>query len=140
MNRSRINTLNRLLAIHNRSLPVYMDYAPPWMHRENAQAAEVIRLIARDQERLVGQLTDAVIEANGTPDNGKFPMEFTSLHDLSLDYLFATLIAGQREIIATIEQSAEQLPDEPLIREALGLAKGHLDSLDELVADTPTSS
>ncbi len=140
MNRSRINLLNRLLALHSRSLPMYLRYAPPWMHRGNDQAVEVVRLITQDQQRLVGQLTDAVIRSDGAPNSGKFPIEFTSLHDLSLDYLIATLIAGQRRIIATIEQIAEELPDEPLIREALGLAKGHLDSLTELIAEqSPTA-
>ena len=68
-------------------------------------------------------------------------MEFTSLHDLSLDYLLGKLVQHQEETIREIDRCVGQLQTIPTIQaiaqEALGEAKGHLDSLRELVAVSP---
>ena len=43
--------LNRLLVLHHRSLPVYLNQAMPWLHRNNAAAQEVLQSIAADHGR-----------------------------------------------------------------------------------------
>ena len=69
---------------------------------------------------------------------GEFPLEFTSLHDLSIDYLLGILIQRQENDITAIQECIEPLGSAPLAQalaeESLGAAKGNLDSLQELVA------
>ena len=65
-------------------------------------------------------------------------MEFTDTHDLSLDYLLGKLAFYQKQDIAAIEQCVPDLAGDPqgraLAEEALGTARGHLESLEELLA------
>ena len=69
---------------------------------------------------------------------GVFPFEFTGLVDLSADYLLGIIIDHQEKDIAVIQDCVNQLEADPLAQalaeESLGAAKGHLDSLQELVA------
>jgi hypothetical protein len=65
-------------------------------------------------------------------------MAFTSLHDLSLDYLLKLMIERQQKFIVVSERLADQLDTAPYAqaaaREAVGEAKGHLENLQELQA------
>ena len=63
-------------------------------------------------------------------------MEFTGLHDLSLEYLLSELVRRQQADVDRIGEIATLLRTDPaahaLAEEALGAAKGHLASLREL--------
>jgi hypothetical protein len=77
-----------------------------------------------------------MLESNCTLDQGEFPMSFTGLHDLSMDYLVTLCIDRQKKLIRVIERLADSLSLAPFAqaaaREALGEAKGHLENLEEL--------
>ena len=133
-----IDILNELLVVHHRSLPMYLSYAVPWAptapNGTRNIAAVLDRLVA-DQKRYASKLAEAILARGGRIETGGFPMEFTDLHLLSLDYLLNEMVKYQRRDIAKIERAVELLRDDPLARElaeeALGNAKGHLDSLEE---------
>jgi len=131
-----IDALNRLYVILFRSLPMYLHYAPPWTHRGDERAMEVLQQLAADQQRTVDRLAELILELKGDVDSGEFPMSFTGLHDLSVEYIVGLAIEYQRRDIASIEACVDQLRTFPfakaLAEEALGEAKGHLDSLEEL--------
>ncbi|MBP86727.1 MAG: hypothetical protein CMJ64_08430 [Planctomycetaceae bacterium] len=131
-----INVLNRLVGIHNRSLPVYLTYASPAWERGDEAAREVLANISTDHTETVDRLAAMIVENGGTVDNGKFPIYYTGYHDLSFDFLLVRMILEQKQDITTIEQSITQLELSPLAKaaaqEALGAAKGHLESLEEL--------
>jgi hypothetical protein len=69
-------------------------------------------------------------------------MEFTSVNFLSLDYLIRRAIGYQTADIAALAQCVQQLHLAPAARavaeESLGLAKGHLEALQE-ISSTPVS-
>jgi hypothetical protein len=133
---STIDILNRLLVLHERSLPVYLNYAPPHQLGSNAKAKAVLDQIVTDQRRTIDRLGTIIIESGGSPDYGEFPMSFTSLHDLSLEYLLKLLIERQQKFITACERLTDQLNMAPYAqaaaREAVGEAKGHLENLQEL--------
>jgi hypothetical protein len=133
---STTEILNRLLVLHVRSLPTYLSYAPPHQLRRHPQAKEVLDHIVEDQKRTIDRLGTLILDAGGTLDYGEFPMSFTSLHDLSLEYLLKLLIERQQKFIAACEKLADMLGMAPYAqaaaREAMGEAKGHLDNLREL--------
>jgi hypothetical protein len=128
--------LNRLLVLHHRSLPMYLGYAHPFTIRGDEQAKSVLLHIVESQKEMVDRIGSLLIERDWDIAHGEFPMYFTGLHDLSYDYLTKRMIADQRRDIAAIELCVEKLDGDPLgkalAEEALGAAKAHLDSLEEL--------
>jgi predicted outer membrane protein len=134
-----IAVLNRLHVLHGRSLPVYLADARPWTHRGNETAAETLAHVVADQKNMAERIGSLIIELGGAVDRGRFPMRFTDLHDLSLDYLLDQIVEHQRRIVAQIERGVERLARHPqarsLAEEALGMARGHLESLDELMKE-----
>jgi len=131
------DVLNRLLILHHRSLPMYLSYAMPYPMRGDEKARAVLDQIVDSQKEMVDRIGSLLIERAADVVHGEFPMYFTGLHDLSWEYLVKRMIADQRRDVAQIEECVEQLRDDPLgkalAEEALGAAKAHLDSLEELV-------
>jgi len=136
---STTEILNRLLVLHMRSLPMYLGYAPPNQLDWHPRAKAVLGQIVDDQKRTIDRLGTLILDSNGTIDYGEFPMSFTSLHDLSLDYLLKLLIERQQKSIVACEKLAEMLNMAPYAqaaaREAVGEAKGHLENLQEVQAE-----
>jgi hypothetical protein len=131
--------LNRLLILHERSLPVYVSYALADQLDATPKFAAVNRQMVEDQRRTVDRLATLILDNGGEVDRGEFPMNFTGYNDLSVTFLLHKIIERQEKTIAAIEKIVEQLATAPfaqsLAREALGEAKGHLENLQELAAE-----
>lgn len=136
---STTDILNRLYALHCRSLAVYLHYAPPDRWTTYPHAHDVLVQIAADHLRTADRLGGLILESGGTVDPAEFPMSFTGLHDLSVEYLVKMLLERQKKHIALSERLADQLSLAPFAqaaaREAVGEAKGHLDNLQELAGE-----
>ena len=80
-----------------------------------------------------------LIDAQAPPRFGEFPMEYTDLHDLDIDYLIRFAVDYQQQDIASIGEIVDQLRLAPaaqsLAEEVSGMTKGHLDSLLELLPE-----
>lgn len=131
-----IDVLNQLVAIHNRSLPVYLGYASPTWFRGDDEARETLANIGEDHRETADRISVLVVEGGGIVDNGKFPIFYTGYHDLSFGFLLDKIIEEQKQDIASMEQGVSQLDAAPMAKavaqEALGAAKGHLESFEEL--------
>ena len=131
--------LNPLLAIVSRSFPQYIQYAKPYIPPGRREVGEAIAAIITDQEGIARRICQVLIDADQVPHRGDFPMQFTDKHDLSMDYLLDIACDHQRQDIASIDQLVGQLQRAPaakaLAEETLGMAKGHLQSLRELVEE-----
>ena len=130
----RIGVLNRLLAIHYRSLPMYLRDAQPWKHSGDERAHETLSHIIADHQRVVEQVSEALLDLGGDIELGEYPMLFTDMNDLSYGYLLGQLVDQQRQLVARTQSCVDASGGEPLCLEALGLAKGHLEELQELAA------
>ncbi len=143
MDTSAVEALNQLLIMHSRSLPMYLVSARPHKRPEDDNAAEVLTHIVEDQRFMVDRFAEFIEAEDGTIDTGEPPMEFTDLHDLSMDYLMQLVIRKQKDEIAYIELLSAQLEGnaraKSLAQEALGAAKGHLQSLEECYESSSTS-
>ncbi len=131
--------LNRLLVIHSRSLPNFLVYAHPWWKDDHVKATEVLANIVGDQRNIAARAGRLIVENDGAVASGQFPDRFSTLHDLSLDFLLAELIRYQDRTIAAIEQLVRQLPRasmaQGLAQEALGMAKAHRTALGDLPSE-----
>ena len=131
-----INLPNRLVAMHNRTLATYLTFAAPAWHGGEEVAKETLRLMADDQRETAARIAAMITESSGVVDNGEYPMYYTGYHDLSSEFLVGEIIKETKKEIAEIEEIADALRLNPLAKaaadEALGAAKGHLESLNEL--------
>lgn len=138
------SALNRLLVLHDRSLPMYLSQATPWSKPGQESLSQALGLIVASQRRLVDRINDFLMETQADIDRGRFPLRFASLHDLSYDFLVQQLAEHQERMIAEIERCLESLRLAPqaqaLAQEALGEAKGHLDALREMAAVKPVAT
>ena len=130
------DVLNRLSVIHNRSLPMYLGYAPPFYQRAKHEARQVLALIVDYQREIVDRIGSLIVDRNGTVDSGAFPMYFTGYHDLSVEFLITKVIELLLIDVTNIQACVDDLGNDPVAKaiaeEALGAAKGHLDTLQEL--------
>jgi hypothetical protein len=133
------DALNRLLTILYRSLPMYLTYASPWTHHGDEKAVAALKHIVEDDKRLATRIAHYAMEHYGPVEMGEYPPDFPDTHDLSLDFLLRKLLLCQKSDIAAIERCTAALaPDRKaaaLAEEALGAARGHLETLDELASD-----
>jgi hypothetical protein len=127
--------LTRLLAVQYRSLAMYLHDASPWTHSGDERAVQALKHIVADQKALCTRIADFMIDRFGRIETGEFPLEFTGLNDCGLDYLVFELIASEKQIIAVIQRCIRVLTHDraalALAEESLGLARGHLESLEE---------
>lgn len=131
-----IDILNRLAVVHHRSLAMYLTYAQPAWKRGDEKAKQTLSLIAADERATVDRLSVMIADGDRSARYGAFPMEYTGYHDLSFDFLLGKLIENQQDKILQIEEAVDALSLAPMAKlaaqEALGAAKGHLQSLQEL--------
>ena len=134
-----LGALNELLRITCRSLPAYLADARPWTQSSDHGIQTALDHLVADQQRYARRLSDAITSCGGRPDPGRYAMEFTSKHDLALDFLRHDVICHQELDIAAIQRCAIDLEDMPqlhsLAEEILGNAKGHLEVLKEMQKD-----
>lgn len=129
--------LNRLLVIIYRSLPMYLADAVPWMHPGDEKAKHVLNHIVMDYRLYSGRIVDSLLARRERFTFGEYPMVFTDTHDLSLDYLMSELVDYQSQDVVAIEKCVADLKTDAngraLAEEVLGNARGHLESLKELL-------
>lgn len=129
--------LMRLFQRVYRSLPMYLAQAEPWTHPGAEQAQRVMGGIVADAQVYCQRVAHRIHQHRGRLDLGEFPMEFTDLNMLSLDYLLTELVRWQKADIRCFELLIAELPekseDRDLAEEVLGNWCGHLQSLEELL-------
>lgn len=135
-----IDALNRLHAIHCQSLPVYLAGTSPWYGPGSENARTAVDQIIRDQKEMAARIGTRILEMGTTPYRG-VPEDFTWLNDLSLEFLVGRLLQHQQQDVEKIEEITTEIGHhdvmaKALADEALGMAKGHLQSLTEMVGQT----
>ncbi|PQO35404.1 hypothetical protein [Blastopirellula marina] len=135
--------LNQIAALHRNSMPTYLSFTHPWAGEGDEEAVDVLRQIAIDHKYVVDKIMTPLEAAGQDEHLGNFPMEYTGLHDLSIEYLVRRAVPYQELLIRRLEDLLDGMPDEAapreLAEESLGLAKGHLKNLQEAVADLASS-
>lgn len=133
-----IAALHELLALTKRSFLQYQRHAQPYRQGNDEEILATFSDIVADQDLLVERIVGQLERRGHVPPSAEFPMEFTGLHDLALDYLLDRAIDYQKRDIEALEQLSESLACHQTIRslvdEAKGMARGHLQSLEECCA------
>lgn len=138
---NQFNVLQRVAALHHRSLPVYLTYAPPWVPPNHEDRRQVIDEIAADHHELVERIV-RILEAEGRPFSlGDFPMAYTDLNDLSLDFILTELVRYEERLQATLLTYREDLPADGIpggiVDDAVRMASAHREILKNSPGDSP---
>lgn len=142
MKRSEVvDVLNHLLGTVYRSLPVYLTAAPLWVRPGSEAVLGALDAIAADHRVLAERIAGAIAERGGRPETRQFPLEFTSLHDVSTDFIVRCVLEHARRDVAEIECCIERLREAPLAqslaRDALKAFREHAATLEGLMNHQP---
>jgi len=135
-----IAALNVVLATVLKSFPQYLRWSRPWVPPGHEQILNTLERIVVEQDAIADRVYEAIDELGGLPDTGDFPMEFTDTHDLAIDYMLREAVGYAKQDVATLESAAatQLAPQaEPLVKEAVQVAKRQLASLEALVRPNP---
>jgi hypothetical protein len=136
--------LNELVVILNRSLPMYLSHAAPWVAYGHQEAQQTLDLLVADARHYATRISELLVARRHTVDLGEFPMAFTSLHDVSLDFLIEHLIAHQKRDLYRIEAITNRLSGDPEARavahEVLTNGQSHLKAIQSLQAQPTTAT
>lgn len=133
-----IDVLNRLLVIEYRSFPMYLADASPWVGPGDEAAQTALNNIVTDQRAMSQRIADMILDLGGQIDMGCFPMDFTDMQLLSLEFLLHKLAELQRRDVAAIEQCVAALREpapRALAEECLGAERAHLEALEALLSE-----
>lgn len=104
--------LNELLIDLGRSLLQYVWESSPWTNRP--ELTTKLTNWARQQQRDVAKLV-ALLDERGWPiDFGVYPVEYTDLQFLSLDFLLPHLAVSQQRIVIELDEAVHTCADDPL--------------------------
>lgn len=129
-------SLQRLLAVLHRSLPMFLAEVGVWTRAGDERAAQTLSNIVADQKGLAARVAELILQRAARVDVPQYPIGYADAHFLSLDSLAQRLQVEQRSALAVIEACVQDLADDPtaksLAEEALGSEKAHLEALEEL--------
>ncbi|MGI9457641.1 MAG: hypothetical protein ACR2NU_13840 [Aeoliella sp.] len=130
-----VAALDKLLTLLSRSFPQYLQHSRPYVPAGRDDVQLVFDDIVEDQTLLAERAIDQLSVLGAVPTGGEFPMEFTDTHDLSIDFLVEQAIQYHQQDIQTLRELSQALKLAPsakaIVDEALGMAQGHLESLQE---------
>jgi hypothetical protein len=129
--------LDRLLHLLCRGLPAYAMEINPWTQPGHERLHKALANLAEDRRLYAQRTARAIADRDGRPDPGPFPLEFTGLNDVSIDYLAREIVNSLRidaEILEALSAQVAEIPDlHDLTEEVLGNTIAHAEILEKLV-------
>lgn len=120
----------------SRSLLQFVGEAFPWTTAEKSQAVDRLQRLVAEEAQATNALARFLQRQHVVvPTLPPYPMAFTSLPFVSLDYLLPHLIAYQRKAVADLERDVRELGDadaRAAVQTVLELKRRHLKQLEEL--------
>jgi hypothetical protein len=105
----RNETLNEVLIALNRSLLMYVQEAWPWTSKEgDAERVEIMSMADRRQEN-VASIVELLSSRGAAVEFGVYPVEFTDLHYIALDYLLTLLLESEQQAVDAVAKGAREL-------------------------------
>ena len=129
--------LEAVLRRESRSLLQYVRESFPWVrHGKDEALSEVQRIIGEDRDALGSLSAFMARQRHPVISLGAYPMRFTSMNFVSLEYLVPQLLQEGRKAVADLERDAGSLHGEAReeIERLLDLKRKHLGQLEALLA------
>jgi hypothetical protein len=136
--------LQDLIRAEGRSLLQYVSESFPWTKAPDQTVRDQVLSFARaDADALARLSRHLAKERVRLPHPGSYPMSFTTVNFVSLDYLLPRLIEEQRARVAAVERLCNALPEGPvknLVGELLVLKRQHLSQLGAFMSGLPAKN
>lgn len=136
--------LDEALTIERTSFVQYLVHARPYYGPGRDDARDTIHEIVADQSQIAERLAEKLQSLGHVPTSPGFPLEYTSAHDLSIDYLLqlaAERMEQDRERLKGLAVDLALAPTaKALVDEAAGMTVGHLEALRECIERFDRSS
>ena len=136
-----LDNLNRIVVSLDQSLAHYLSDAVPYVSDDAKFGWDVVQSISENQQELVDRVGSFILQQGGGVSSGSYPIQWSALHDVSFEFLLPHLINNQNQLINVLEGCVADnysIQARSLAEEALGQAKAHRDSLEELLEGSPT--
>jgi hypothetical protein len=128
--------LNQLLHLLSRGLPAYVVEINPWMQPKCQPLCKALANLVADRRLFANRTTQAILDRGFYPDPGPFPLEYTGLNDVSIEYLTHELINSLQVDIEILQEISAQLAAIPglhdLTEEILGNTIAHAEILEKM--------
>ena len=126
--------LETLIRREGRSLLQYVSEAYPWTKPAGDSTPDRVRELAREERDALAVLTKFLARRRHTvPYLGAFPMAFTTMNFVSLDYLIPRLVEDGRRSVAALERDRAAVTDADARAELdrlIDLKRRHLKALE----------
>jgi hypothetical protein len=136
--------LQDLVRRESRSVLTYVAEAYPWTTwAEEKSLADLQQLIAAEREAVACLGRFLVRQRISLPYLPSYPVHFTTINFLALDFLLPRLIEHERQSIADIERDLAAIKDAAAhaeVEKLLALKRRHLPRLEELASAQPQAS
>ncbi len=134
---SATDVLNQLLHLLLRGLPAYVVEVNPSMQPGRHPLRKALANLADDRRLFANRTNQAILDRGAYPDPGPFPLEYTGLNDVSIEYLTNELIDSlhvDTEILQEISAQLTAIPElHALAEEILGNTIAHAEILEKVV-------
>src|SRR5437588_3885407 len=105
MDPATANLLQELVRKEGRSLLQYVSESFPWTTHQNAHALAILLDMAQEEQRGAGAIVKLLLKNRVRPPYlGAYPMSFTTINYMSLDFLVPYLIDFEKRRIAELEK------------------------------------
>lgn len=131
------SVLQKLLVRLRRSLLQFIDDAYPWMGPGDEELVKQLKKVIEEERDAALKLAGFLRRRRLMPYLEPFPLSYTSLMFVSLDYLLPQLVEHERKELAQIGRDLHQVHNGEArhqIQEVLDLKQRHLKKLEELAA------
>jgi hypothetical protein len=136
--------LQQLFRRESRSLLLYLTESFPWTPTDKHAAVERLHQLSAQQRESTVKLGQFLQKHRiPLPYLGAFPMDFTTINFIGLDYAVPLLVKDEQEAIAELESDLDRLSDaeaRALVREILGEKRHLLKELEALGAALPATT
>lgn len=136
--------LQNILCRESRSVLSYVAEAYPWTtSTEEKTWSDLQTLIAAERQATIGLGRFLVRRRIPLPYLPSYPVQFTTINFLALDFLLPRLIEYERQSIADLERDLADMKDPSAraeVAELLDLKRRHLPQLEEMASTQPQAS
>jgi hypothetical protein len=130
------DTLNQLLRLLLRGLSAYAVEVNPWTQPGRRPPGKALANLAADRRLFANRINRAILDRGAYPDPGSFPLEYTGLNDVSIEYLANEIIDSLHVDIEILQEISSQLAAFPelhaLTEEIIGNTIGHAEILEKV--------
>ena len=139
-----VRTLKAAYSVLRGSLPQYLSYSRPHVPASDAAIFGALQGVVAEQNELCDRLAERLARFAAEAPLVEFPMEFTSMNDLSVRYAARraadSLRDDARRLRACIEALATAPDEERLVTEAAVATESHAARLQAEITGKPAKS